>query len=113
MKAVSSTLKATFQTANSKVSRAAEEQLAEQIRAANSHLHNAAEDIASKLPKNNSVLYVSGKPVQLCPFVHSNNTLSAPATALAYWTCSQWSGSSVSQGYVHTVWHIVSFSPMQ
>ena len=84
VKAVSSTLKATVQTADSKVSQAAEQQLADQIMAANSNLHSAAEDIAGKLPKNNSILYVSGKSVQLCPSMHANNTLTASLNALAY-----------------------------
>ena len=68
---VSDTLRATAQSANSKISRAAEEQLAHQITAADSTLHRAdstlhstVEDIASELPKNNTVLYISGKPVQ-------------------------------------------------
>ncbi|CAL5222676.1 g5075 [Coccomyxa viridis] len=66
---VSDTLRATAQSANSKISRAAEEQLAHQITAADSTLHRAdstlhstVEDIASELPKNNTVLYISGKP---------------------------------------------------
>lgn len=64
VKTVSDTVKATVQTTHSKVSRAAEHQLADQIRAADSTLHSAAEDIASKLPKNNSMIHVPDKPVQ-------------------------------------------------
>ena len=64
LKNASDALKATAQSANSRISRDAEQQLTDQIKAADSTLHSAAEDIASELPKNDTTLYVAGKPVQ-------------------------------------------------
>ena len=63
MEAVSDTLKQTFETSTSKISQAAQQQLDDQIKAADKTLHSATEDIASELPKNNSILYASSKPV--------------------------------------------------
>ena len=63
VKAVSDTLKHAFEASTSDISQTAEQQLADQLKAADSTLHGAAEDVASKLPKNNSILYASRTPV--------------------------------------------------